>query len=68
MIDVNLIPSLTGNSLMVHNDPQFITRDADNDLRPRDNCAILYNGAWWFAVNRCHPLLLLCCLMSSDVG
>ena len=54
MIHVNCIPSLTGNGLRVQNDQQFTTRDDDNDMRKRANCAILYNGAWWYRRHRCH--------------
>ena len=26
----------------------FTTRDNDNDVLSNKNCAIMYNGAWWF--------------------
>ena len=41
----------SGDSLAVHRDMPFTTRDQDND-DVVDNCAIKYNGAWWY--ERCH--------------
>jgi len=40
-----------GNSLLYHNDMAFTTKDKDNDLTSRTNCADYHNGGWWF--NNC---------------
>ncbi|XP_063915259.1 fibrinogen C domain-containing protein 1-like [Zophobas morio] len=31
---------------------KFTTKDKDNDIAPKGNCAITYTGAWWY--NKCH--------------
>ena len=36
---------------MIHNGTPFSTIDNDND-NSEDNCAVNYNGAWWYT--RCH--------------
>ena len=42
----------TPDSLSYHHDRPWSTQDQDNDENIRDNCAILYKGAWWY--NNCH--------------
>ena len=39
------------NSFSSHNGRMFTTRDHDHDMHG-GNCAILYQGAWWY--DRCH--------------
>ncbi|XP_007066110.2 ficolin-2 isoform X1 [Chelonia mydas] len=42
-----------GDSLTMHKDMQFSTRDRDNDLGSNaQNCAAIYKGAWWY--KDCH--------------
>ena len=43
---------MAGNSLSVHNNQQFTTRDRDNDNWNGGNCAVLAHGAWWY--KRCY--------------
>ena len=43
--------SSAGDELTYHNGAQFSTKDRDNDQFSR-NCAISYQGAWWY--KRCH--------------
>ena len=37
-----------GDSLSVHDNMKFSTKDYDNDLSLNGNCAIAYKGAWWY--------------------
>ena len=37
--------------IFCHDGDQFSTRDADHD-RVKNNCAVTYQGAWWF--KGCH--------------
>lgn len=37
-----------GDSLSVHHDQSFSTRDQDNDGAQNRNCATGYQGAWWY--------------------
>ena len=42
----------SGDSLAVHRGMPFTTKDQDNDHHGDYNCAIKYEGAWWY--ERCH--------------
>ena len=41
-----------GDSLTYHNGHQFTTRDRDNDIHRRINCAQNHREAWWYGT--CH--------------
>ena len=41
-----------GDSLAFQNGQRFSTRDQDNDIAPRGNCAQWSKGAWWY--RNCH--------------
>ena len=41
-----------GDSMQFHDQMQFSTRDSDSDDVPNDNCAVLFEGAWWY--KDCH--------------
>nr|XP_058945830.1 ficolin-2-like [Pocillopora verrucosa] len=42
----------SGDSLALHRGMPFTTKDQDNDHHGDYNCAIKYEGAWWY--ERCH--------------
>ena len=42
----------SGDSLALHRGMPFTTKDQDNDNHGDHNCAIKYQGAWWY--ERCH--------------
>ncbi|KAM8934330.1 ficolin-2-like [Pelodytes ibericus] len=37
-----------GDSLSIHNNRRFSTKDQDNDGKDNANCAELHKGAWWY--------------------
>nr|DBA21177.1 TPA: hypothetical protein GDO54_017870 [Pyxicephalus adspersus] len=41
-----------GDSLNIHKNRAFTTKDKDNDRADKNNCAVLYYGAWWHS--SCH--------------
>lgn len=54
---------LPGNMMVIPAHPHltnkgmvFTTLDRDNDLNPYTNCALVWNGGWWF--NRCSFVFL----------
>ncbi|XP_071807924.1 ficolin-1-like [Asterias amurensis] len=36
------------DSLAIHNNQDFTTKDRDNDAFRSTNCAVQYHGAWWY--------------------
>ncbi|KAL9982612.1 hypothetical protein ACROYT_G004678 [Oculina patagonica] len=44
--------SMGMNALISANNMQFSTKDKKNDLLANDNCAQMYEGAWWY--RNCH--------------
>ncbi|XP_013418899.1 angiopoietin-related protein 1-like [Lingula anatina] len=45
--DTSFVGNVSEDSMINHYDHQFTTHDRDND-RSGQNCAILYQGGWWF--------------------
>ncbi|XP_071837009.1 fibrinogen-like protein A isoform X2 [Apostichopus japonicus] len=37
-----------GDALSYHLNQQFTTKDRDNDVHSSYNCAVYYDGAWWY--------------------
>ena len=42
-----MTPGTAGDSLSVHRDQPFTTRDRDHDDYAEGNCALEFQGAWW---------------------
>uniref|UniRef100_A0A8C5R884 Fibrinogen C-terminal domain-containing protein n=1 Tax=Leptobrachium leishanense TaxID=445787 RepID=A0A8C5R884_9ANUR len=43
-----VIDGKAGNSLSLHNNRRFSTKDVDHDLRQGASCAEIHQGAWWY--------------------
>ena len=41
-----------GDSLSYDNGMKFSTKDQDNDMHEREDCATRFKGAWWY--KNCH--------------
>ena len=41
-----------GDSMNLHNNMKFTTRDRDNDRHSSSNCAVIRKGVWWY--NSCY--------------
>ena len=46
-LEVGSYSGTAGDSLAYHNKMAFSTKDRDNNIDSR-NCAVDYNGAWWY--------------------
>ena len=52
ILSVSGYSGTAGDSLAFQNGQRFSTRDQDNDIAPRGNCAQWSKGAWWYRA--CH--------------
>jgi len=46
---VFLFSGTAGDSLYIHRNAAFSTKDRDNDSYSSGHCALLYKGGWWYS-------------------
>ncbi|XP_028411109.1 ryncolin-1-like [Dendronephthya gigantea] len=47
-LEVRGYDGTAGDSLKKHNGMAFTTKDSDNDIDSKGNCAVKFKGAWWY--------------------